>query len=182
LFEWLRSLIWGKVSYIVQVKTGRTWKDALESNEPIGMEQWMVNAEGTEYQGLAARMLKVRRKGDKITKIERVVWSVYPVVVSSREEEPLIEVNQERFEALQRDIESLQQIQALVDNLSKLFGSRTQQSAPEIEYEGKLPVWMHPQVMQNIGSTVGDILKKVISGMTGKKRRFTEIMEGGEKE
>lgn len=180
MFEWLRDLIWGKKVYEIEALVGRRWRIIASKNEPVDMETWLSNImNDEELQGIPMRMMERRRKGDDVKK-ERVVWYYQPRVIVRQgpDEEPLIEVNRARFEALKRDIMALKEVTETVKELMSVVAP--QSAEPEIEYEGRLPVWMHPKVVKTIGNVAGDVVKKIISGATGKRRKLTEMVEGEE--
>lgn len=92
---------------------------------------------------------------------------------SSMNQGSLIEVNTERMQGIKQDIESLQEVQEVMQEINTTFQKMGQmgnthrsedvdksreRGTSDIEYKGELPAFAHPEVMKNIGNVAKDVI------------------------
>lgn len=156
----------------------------------IGTKRWMTIGEGDEFPdldmleeqgvfvpGYEYRIVK-EITDESGRKKKEVLWKESfgePVAKMKAEEaksvetgnQPLVVVNTAELKKFAETLRQLKEFRDTIDEILN-FGSKNQsQSLPTDMYEGKLPIWMHPQAAEGVGKFLGSIMGNMLSSAGG---------------
>lgn len=91
---------------------------------------------------------------------------------------PLLDVNAERFDKFKEDVKAIKEVREelnqVLSDLNQTFGGGTSsqgntapgmnaEQIPAPQYEGKVPAYLHPAVMNQVKDTAQDVINGVVS-------------------
>jgi len=159
----------------------------------IGKKRWLTYGEGDEFPDIDAleeqgifvpgyeyRVIKKwtdehgRKKqeelwrksyGEPVTAVK-----ARTVDVNKGVDKPIIQVDTERLKSLAEQVRQLREISREIQGI---FSDNTSQNTqlPTDAYEGKLPIWMHPQVADGLGKMLGSLVGGLMGAATGGEKQ-----------
>lgn len=151
-------------SEIEDMNTDASYKlvEILDKNGTQGETVWEVEAEGSDIdiESIVEDKLNTKLSGS-----------------GSRGQGTKLDALENSFSQVEQEADQLREIAKIADKISRMFGEGSDDSGnslAQLEFEGKLPVWMHPQAREAVKAYVSEIADEVAETVADKFKNDDE--------